>query len=137
MTMEIKVFRFLIDSETWENQVCAGDDDRTLRFVLRALKWAPRGDNYMSEPVANITQLAYDIETTLHSYRVKFEKMDEEGLTLYMTNAPQDYDYTGFGTVHLATLDGKMRLVAIPVERASHYQVPRYRSGLHQAWKVL
>lgn len=133
MTMEIKVFRFLIDSETWERLY----NNQTLWSMAHDLEWVPRGDNYMSAPVANITQLAYDLETTFAKYGIKFEKMDEEGLTLYMTNAPRDYDYTGFGTVHLATLDGKMRLVAIPIERASHYQVPRYRSGLHQAWKVL
>ncbi len=136
--MNIKVVRFMVTEKEIEH---------TSDWVMEALsdrcEWSYRTvketDYYISVPVLSASKTAVEIVDCLHANGVQYEIDDMSGgYDLWMTHAPECYDYTGFGTMHVGSLRSEkndLRLVAIPRERAD-YQIGRYASGLYPAWKL-
>lgn len=131
--MRLQIVRLLLASDTFES-TC--DDTYVSSVLKRCAEWGPWGDNIQSSPLVTWSRQYDDIVEALVSRGIKYETLVVSDDYEYLaTFAPAEYDYTGFGTIHVCALptdDPRRteRLVAIPWERLE-YQTGRYASGMY------
>jgi len=131
--MEIKIVRVLIPQAIVED--CPEVDSWRIPAISRLCDWGNRGDNLVSEPLCTLEHRYNEIVEFAKPLKIEILDITVD-YAFYATTADPRYDYTGFGTLHIANLAGRERLVAIPRERAETYQVPRYQSGCHYSRKI-
>lgn len=133
----IKIERLRLSDEVVDSMLDADRDT-----LSRSCEWRMTGDQLISEPLCNLDEKYALVLSVLSRYEYTFDDLTST-YELWATRAPEAYDYTGFGTLHLAELpeyrpmsfSAPERLVAVPKERAE-YQEGRYASGMFSPRKI-